>query len=177
MQSKAKTTLVLGGCRSGKSSHALKLAEDASDKNRIYIATCVPYDNEMQDRVNRHQGERDNTWQTVETPVDIAGTITENSSHAGVILVDCLTLWVTNLLMEDKSEEEILKEVAQLNSALEKSLCPVILVSNEVGAGIVPENGLARKFRDIAGFVNQKVAKCVDNVFFTAAGIPLKIKG
>ncbi len=177
MEIKTETILVLGGCRSGKSSHALELAEKVSGDNRLYIATCVPYDGEMQDRVDRHRKERDTTWTTIETPVEIAETILKNSRNAGVILIDCLTLWVTNLLMADKSEDEIMSEVLQLESALEKANCPVIMVSNEVGAGIVPENSLARHFRDIAGFVNQKIAKCADTVYFTAAGIPLKIKG
>ena len=177
MQLNTETILVLGGCRSGKSSHALALAEMATEKNRLYIATCVPYDDEMQDRVSRHQDERDHTWKTIETPVNIADAILENSRHSGVILIDCLTLWVTNLLMADKSEDEILDAVTIVQSALAKAECPVIFVSNEVGAGIVPENSLARRFRDIAGFVNQKIAKSADIVFFTAAGIPIKIKG
>ncbi len=176
METKNGTTLVLGGCRSGKSSHALDLAEVASEKNRLYIATCVPYDDEMQDRVHRHQKERDATWKTIETPVEIAGTIMEHSPDSGVILIDCLTLWVTNLLMAEKSEDDIMEEVKRLQSALEKAECPVILVSNEVGAGIVPQNCLARRFRDIAGFVNQKIAKSADCVIFTIAGIPLNIK-
>lgn len=177
MKTAVKNTLVLGGCRSGKSSYALELAESVSDSNRLYIATCVPYDAEMKDRVDRHQSERDETWTTVETPLQLSESVIKESKTSDVILVDCLTLWVTNLLLDGKSEEEIFEEVKKLSEAIEKSHCPVILVSNEVGAGIVPENKLARQFRDIAGFVNQKMAKSVPAVFFTAAGIPLKIKG
>lgn len=177
MKVKKQNTLVLGGCRSGKSSYALELAETISEKNRVYIATCVPYDNEMQDRVDRHQAERDETWLTVETPLRLSECILEKCNSSDVILVDCLTLWVTNLLLDDNTEDEIFAEVNKLGMALSNSSCPVILVSNEVGAGIVPENKLARQFRDIAGFVNQKIAKSVENVFFTAAGIPIKIKG
>lgn len=177
MKKTIENTLVLGGCRSGKSSYALELAESVSNSKRLYIATCVPYDNEMKDRVDRHQSERDETWTTVETPLQLSESIIKESNLYDVILVDCLTLWVTNLLLDGKSEEEIFEEVKKLSVAIEKSHCPVILVSNEVGAGIVPENKLARQFRDIAGFVNQKMAKCVPDVFFTAAGIPLKIKG
>lgn len=172
-----KNTLVLGGCRSGKSSYAQELAESVSTTGRYYIATCVPYDSEMEERVGRHQADRDNTWTTIETPVNISESILDAGKSASVILVDCLTLWVTNLLMADKSEADILLEVEILAGALQSSACPVILVSNEVGAGIVPENSLARQFRDIAGFVNQKVAASVPDVFFTAAGIPIKIKG
>lgn len=177
MKTKSRNTLVLGGCRSGKSSYALELAESLSEKNRLYIATCVPHDDEMQNRVDRHQAERDTTWATDETPHKLAESIVEKSSSFDVILVDCLTLWITNLLLEEMTEDEIFSEVKKLETALEKSECPVILVSNEVGAGIVPENSLARRFRDIAGFVNQKIAKTVDTVFVTFAGIPLKLKG
>lgn len=177
MKETIRNTLVLGGCRSGKSSYALELAETASVTGRVYIATCVPYDDEMKDRVDRHQAERDDTWKTVEAPIKLSESISQESNSASVILVDCLTLWVTNLLVEGRSEEEILLEVDKVSKVVNDSRCPVIFVSNEVGAGIVPENRLARQFRDIAGFVNQKMAKCVTDVFFTAAGIPIKIKG
>ncbi len=177
MKRNMQNTLVLGGCRSGKSSYALELAGKISEKNRLYIATCVPYDNEMKDRVDRHQAERDETWVTVETPIKLSESISENNESSDVILIDCLTLWITNLLLDGNTEDEILAEVKKLEIVLKNSRCPVVLVSNEVGAGIVPENKLARQFRDIAGFANQRIARCVNNVFFTAAGIPLKIKG
>ncbi len=177
MHKKCETILVLGGCRSGKSSWGQELAETIAEKDRVYIATCVPYDDEMRKRVSHHQDDRDSTWVTVEESVNIAESIVDTSRQASVILVDCLTLWVTNMLMADIAEDVIFKEVERLNAALEKTECPVILVSNEVGMGIVPENKLARQFRDIAGFVNQKVAASVQTVYFTAAGIPVKIKG
>ena len=165
---------VLGGCRSGKSRHALELAEKISDMNRVFIATCVPYDEEMKDRVKRHQQDRGLTWKTVDAPVELADAILENSQSAHIILADCLTLWMSNLLMESENVE---KRIEELTSALNKAECPVILVSNEVGTGIVPNNALARQYRDYAGLANQKVAACVDKVIWMVAGIPVLVKG
>ena len=146
-------------------------------ENRIYLATCVPLDCEMEDRVKKHQNDRDHTWKTLEIPLEISKAIDDHGKSSGVILLDCLTLWVTNMLMADMDNEAILKKTDDLTQALSRSYCPVILVSNEVGAGIVPENKLARQFRDIAGIVNQKVAKAVDRVVMTVAGIPVTLKG
>ncbi len=172
-----ETVLVLGGCRSGKSSHALELAESYKGASNIFIATCVPYDNEMQKRVDAHKEERDDTWRSIEEPAAIAGVIDRESGGADVILLDCLTLWVTNMLMAEKEDEEIFEAVKVLGESLRASACPVIVVSNEVGAGIVPENKLARRFRDLAGFSNQKIAAVVDKVVWTVAGIPVTVKG
>jgi adenosylcobinamide kinase/adenosylcobinamide-phosphate guanylyltransferase len=166
--------LVIGGCRSGKSRHALELAEKISDIKRIFIATCVPYDEEMKDRVRRHQQERGSSWLTVDAPVELADTILTCSQNAHVVLADCLTLWMSNLLMESEQTD---RRVEELIKAISRAQCPVILVSNEVGGGIVPENALARQFRDAVGFANQKVAACVDEVIWMVAGIPVKIKG
>ena len=171
-----KTIFVTGGCKSGKSSHALELAEKLSEHNRIFIATCIPHDNEMQERITAHQKERCESWQTLEIPISIADAITKNSKNAGVILVDCITLWLSNLLLENFDQEAVKKHVDKLSNALGKSKCPVVLVSNEVGAGIVPENKLARLFRDTAGFANQKIAACADRVIWMVAGIPVVIK-
>ena len=171
-----ESILVLGGCRSGKSSHALELAEGMPGGRRVFIATCVPYDEEMQTRVTNHQSERDESWQTVETPLAIAASIEEESRAADVILVDCLTLWMSNLLGEEKSDEDIFDTVEQLTKTLVAAACPVILVSNEVGAGIVPENKLARRFRDLTGYANRRIATAADRVVWTVAGIPVTIK-
>ena len=171
-----ETILVLGGCRSGKSSHALELAESMPGNRRVFIATCVPYDEEMQARVTNHQNERDESWLTVETPMAIAESILEKSGEADVILVDCLTLWISNLLAEQKTDAAVFEDVSRLTGALEAASCPVILVSNEVGAGIVPENPLARRFRDLTGYINRQVAASVDRVIWTVAGIPVTIK-
>ena len=171
-----ETIIVIGGCRSGKSRHALEMAEKIAGKEKFFIATLVPNDVEMKQRVARHQKDRGNTWTTIEVPVLVPEVIAEYSQKADVILIDCLTLWVNNLLMETKDEGKITKHIQKLTQSLKKAQCPVILVSNEVGTGIVPDNKLARLFRDIAGFVNQDVAKCADRVIWMVAGIPVNIK-
>jgi adenosylcobinamide kinase / adenosylcobinamide-phosphate guanylyltransferase len=165
---------VVGGCRSGKSRHAQELAEKITDIHRVFIATCVPYDEEMKDRVRRHQKDRGSTWTTVDAPVELAEAILKQSQNAQVILADCLTLWMSNLLMESENLES---RVEELTVAINKAQCPVIIVSNEVGTGIVPKNALARQYRDAAGFANQKVAACVDKVIWMVAGIPVPVKG
>jgi adenosylcobinamide kinase / adenosylcobinamide-phosphate guanylyltransferase len=169
-----ETIFVVGGCRSGKSRHALELAETISDIQRIFIATCVPYDEEMKDRVRRHQQDRGSTWITVDAPVELADAILKYSQNARVILADCLTLWMSNLLMGSENMES---RVEELTKAINQAQCPVIVVSNEVGTGIVPENALARQYRDAIGFANQKVAACVDKVIWMVAGIPVMVKG
>jgi len=177
------TTLVIGGCRSGKSSHALNLADRMGDARKIFLATCIPQDEEMHQRVFRHQAERGAGWIAVESPLYLAEAIRVAGPDADVLLVDCLTLWVSNLMMEhaqedpDASEEEFLAaQTGLLIESLRIAACPVILVSNEVGAGIVPDNPLARKYRDAAGQVNQRIAACADQVIWMVAGIPVKIK-
>ena len=167
--------LVLGGCRSGKSAHALQLAENMGPR-RVFVATCVPHDEEMQRRVERHQLERGDSWITHEVPLDLAGTIRKTGSSADVMLVDCLTLWLSNLLMENDDEDRIRKAIRDLAEAVGSAACGVILVSNEVGAGIVPENRLARHYRDLAGWTNQAMAAACDRVIWTVAGIPVTIK-
>jgi len=171
-----KTVLVIGGCRSGKSSHALELAEQMAQDKRIFIATCVPYDDEMRQRVEHHKNDRDSSWTALEIPVDVPEAIIENCSKSDVILVDCLTLWISNLFLESDDQEKITAHITKLTQALEAAQCPVVLVSNEVGTGIVPENNLARRFRDAAGFANQRVAACADRVMWMVAGIPVSIK-
>lgn len=171
-----KNILVIGGCRSGKSSHALKLADQFSGSRRFFIATCVPYDDEMRDRVTRHQQERDNTWITIEEPFDLHSAILEHGTEADLILVDCLTLWTSNLLFKVDRIDYVLENIQKLSAALQETESSVIMVSNEVGTGIVPENKLSRLFRDAAGFVNQRVAEAVDQVVWMVAGIPVKIK-
>ena len=171
------TILVLGGCRSGKSRHALELGAGYLGNRNLFIATCVPADKEMSKRVARHQSERGKAWSTLEIPIRLAETITAESTRADVILVDCLTLWMSNLIVETGGElDEIDPFVGHLTRALTEAQCPVILVSNEVGAGIVPDNALARRYRDAAGWMNQAVAGIADRVIHTVAGIPVVIK-
>ena len=177
-----KNILVIGGCRSGKSSQALKLADQFPSNMRTFIATCVPYDDEMKERVARHQKERDNTWRTIEEPLDLHKAITEHGKSSDVILIDYITLWISNLLLKSSSINSspidyVLKNVEKLMNAVQKAECTVIMVSNEVGTGIVPENELSRMFRDAAGFANQHIANAVDQVIWMVAGIPVKIKG
>ena len=168
--------LVLGGCRSGKSNFAKQTADNMAMDQKIYLATSVPTDREMKARVKRHQDDRGPDWATIEEPIRIHETIDRACAQAKVILVDCLTLWISNLLFRGKDEAGIMAAVDLLEGALNRSTCPVILVSNEVGYGIVPENSLARQFRDMAGLVNQRVAQAVDEVVVSMAGIPVQIK-
>ena len=168
---------IIGGCRSGKSKHALQTAEKMPGNRKIYIATCVPQDNEMKQRVARHQKERSQNWVTVEEPLHLPQALLENSPKADVMLVDCLTLWVSNLLMETDDEEKLEETISQLIDTLKKVTGPIVLVSNEVGTGIVPENRLARQYRDIIGLANQAVAKTAGKVIWMVAGIPVTVKG
>lgn len=168
--------LVTGGCRSGKSRHALELAEKVSGPNRIFIATLNPRDEEMKERVRRHRSERSAVWQTVEAPLDLPEAITAAGSHADVILVDCLTLWVSNMLIRQDQPITLEPSIKLLSRTLDAVPCPVFMVTNEVGAGIVPENSLARLFRDEAGFCNQQVAQACSRVVWMVAGIPVRVK-
>jgi adenosylcobinamide kinase/adenosylcobinamide-phosphate guanylyltransferase len=168
---------IIGGCRSGKSTYAMQTAEKMPAEQKIFIATCVPQDDEMKQRVARHQKERSQNWVTVEAPLDLPKAIRQNSRRGTVILVDCLTLWVSNLLMETGDENNIEDTTSQLIEALEKAAGSIVLVSNEVGTGIVPENKLARQYRDIIGLVNQAVAKTAGKVIWMVAGIPVTVKG
>jgi adenosylcobinamide kinase / adenosylcobinamide-phosphate guanylyltransferase len=171
-------TFVIGGCRSGKSSFALDQADKEVEKGKtkIFIATSVPTDSEMENRVKQHQHERGDEWKTIEEPVKIHEKISQYSKEASVIIIDCLTLWVSNLLFHSFEHVQIEKAVQNLENSLESCRCSIFIVSNEVGAGIVPENRLARQFRDYAGFVNQRVAKIADRVILTVAGIDVQIK-
>ena len=172
------TTFVIGGCRSGKSRHALDLAEKFDVTHHMYIATCVPRDDEMRYRVEQHRAERGQHWSTVEEPLRLSKILRSYSSPDTVLLVDCLTLWVTNLLLAANNQDpkSFIEPTEELVQALKDIKGPVILVANEVGTGIVPENALARLFRDTAGFVNQHVANMADIVIWMVAGIPVKIK-
>jgi adenosylcobinamide kinase/adenosylcobinamide-phosphate guanylyltransferase len=170
------TVFVIGGCRSGKSRHALETTDRYAAGKKKFIATCIPYDDEMKNRVAQHQKERDQSWETIEAPLNLPEAILEAGRDAAVVLVDCLTLWINNLLMEDENADHILDKIPDLIRAIDSVNCPVVLVSNEVGGGIVPENRLARRFRDLAGSVNQAVAARADEVVWMVAGIPVTIK-
>ncbi len=169
-------TFVIGGCRSGKSGHALRLAESAPARRRVFVATCVPRDDEMKARVATHQDERGEGWETLEVPERLGETVATRSRPDTLLLIDCLTLWVSNLLLADDGPGVLDAHLNELVSALKKAPGRIILVSNEVGTGIVPENRLARLYRDMVGTVNQTVAGCADRVILTVAGIPITIK-
>ncbi len=162
--------LVLGGARSGKSRFAQQRIEQHAGK-LAFIATAQPFDAEMLQRIDRHKADRDERWHTIEAPFDLIDAIREADRQADAILIDCLTLWLSNLMLADKPIP-----AAQLCATVAQCRHPVILVSNEVGYGIVPENGLARRFRDEAGLFNQQVAAAVDAVALVVAGLPLFVK-
>ena len=167
-------TLVLGGARSGKSAHAERLAI-ASGLGVTYIATAEVLDEEMAERVARHRDERPSAWKTIEAPRALASILLAEAAPNRCLVVDCLTLWLTNLML-DPDPGLLERERAALLDALPNLAGRVILVSNEVGLGIVPDNALARCFRDEAGRLNQFVATLCDHVVFVAAGLPLTLK-
>ncbi len=170
------TTLIIGGCRSGKSSQALLIGEKACGRRNLFVATCTPHDAEMADRITRHQKERGSHWQTVETPIALAEVFASQGPGADIVLIDCLTLWISNLMMTHTRDDDVIQHVDQLCKIIMAPPCPVIMVANEVGTGIVPENKLARRFRDLAGWCNQKTAAACNHVIWMVAGIPVDIK-
>jgi len=169
-------TFVIGGCRSGKSGHAQALAEKIPGP-KLYIATCVSLDEEMRTRALHHQQQRGQDWDTHEEPFELAAAINDKCGRYAVILVDCLTLWTSNILLSPAGKPGLDKAITDLRASLNAAACPILLVSNEVGAGIVPENELARRYRDEAGRINQQIAAAADRVIWMVAGIPVTIKG
>ncbi|MGV8936858.1 MAG: bifunctional adenosylcobinamide kinase/adenosylcobinamide-phosphate guanylyltransferase [Allorhizobium sp.] len=168
-----RTALVLGGARSGKSRFAEQLIAD-SGLERHYVATGRAFDDEMVERIARHKVDRGEGWTTHEEPLDLVSTLSRIDGAQKAVLVDCLTLWLTNLMM---AERDIAVESHRLVAALPELRARVVFVSNEVGLGIVPENHMARQFRDHAGRLHQMVAASASDVYFIAAGLPLKMKG
>lgn len=171
-----KFIFILGGARSGKSRYAVQLAKKLSQKV-AYIATCTEPDAEMRKRIKLHRVSRPRQWKLFEEGKNIASVLAKLSSNYEVALLDCLGLFVSNLLAASLKDKQIETKIKQLIRAIGKSNFTTILVSNEVGAGIVPENPLARRFRDLVGLANQMFAKKADEVILMQAGIPLKIKG
>jgi adenosylcobinamide kinase / adenosylcobinamide-phosphate guanylyltransferase len=163
-------TLVLGGARSGKS----RLAESLAFGEKHYIATAQAYDDEMRERIAKHQAQRGEGWATHEEPLALALKLAEVDGNGRFILVDCLTLWLSNLILDEHDWEG---PTTALTSVLAGVQADVVLVSNEVGLSIVPDNALGRRFRDAQGLLNQRVAAVADNVVFVAAGLPLLLKG
>ena len=163
---------VIGGARSGKSGFALSRAS-AHAGTKAYIATAQALDDEMRERIEKHRNERGGEWKTLEEPLRLADLVKDAGSAYDVLLIDCLTLWVSNLLLAGKEENA---ETESLQSSLRNCSATIYLVSNEVGMGIVPDNAPARKFRDVAGHLNQEIAGIADEVYLVTAGIPLKLK-
>jgi adenosylcobinamide kinase/adenosylcobinamide-phosphate guanylyltransferase len=172
MTSHPKLTLVLGGARSGKSRYAEGLIA-ATPPPWVYVATAQGQDAEMAERIAHHRKRRRDGWHTIEEPHDLEGAI--DAAQAGAaVLVDCLTLWLTNRML---AEADMEVETGRLEAALARRSGLTVLVSNEVGSGIVPDNTLARRFRDLQGRLNQRLADRADRVVLVVAGLPLIVKG
>ena len=170
----AMVTLVLGGAASGKSRFAQSLAERCAG-TLLYVATAHAGDAEMAERISRHRQARGERWRTLEAPLDLAAIIPATAGH-GAVLVDCVTLWLTNLLLAGDGAAAAWPAVEDFLAKLDTLPVPLVLVSNEVGHGIVPEHALARAFRDLAGEVNQRLAARADRVWLVTAGLPLRLK-
>lgn len=178
----AEIVLVTGGCRSGKSDYAQQLAE-ALPPSRLFVATCPAVDDEIRRRIERHrQARRDRGWETIEEQLDLA-TVFGQHAHHSVILVDCVTLWISNWMYAAErevrriDEDEIARRTQQVLDAARSCRGTVIFVTNEVGLGVVPDNALARSFRDLVGRANQVLASQADGVTLVCCGIPLHLKG
>ncbi|EJT05626.1 bifunctional adenosylcobinamide kinase/adenosylcobinamide-phosphate guanylyltransferase [Rhizobium sp. CCGE 510] len=166
-------TFILGGARSGKSHFAESLVV-STGLDRHYLATGRAWDEEMQARIAQHRADRGPSWTTHEEPLDLVGTLAAIDGEGRVVLIDCLTLWVTNLMMD---ERDMAAEFSALTNFLSQAKAQLVFVSNEVGLGIVPDNRMAREFRDHAGRLHQSIAAKAAEVYFIAAGLPLKMKG
>lgn len=167
------SVLVLGGARSGKSRFAENLVL-GSGLRRHYVATGRAWDDEMRARIGKHRDDRGPDWITVEEPLELVEALRAIDHPGHVVLVDCLTLWVTNLMMDERDMAEAFSALAAFASGAAARL---VFVSNEVGLGIVPDNRMAREFRDHAGRLHQEIAAIAAEVYFIAAGLPLKMKG
>lgn len=169
--------LITGGCRSGKSDHAVQLA-DAAGSPVTFIATAEAFDDEMKQRIARHQSERPVEWNLIEEPLKLAEAITKGLEQSETVIVDCLTLWVSNLLFKEHINDEttVTLRIKQLLENIESCSGRVIFVTNEVGLGIVPADKLTRLYRDCIGRVNQCVGRAADKLIFMISGVPQQIK-
>ena len=176
-----KIVFVTGGAKSGKSSFVLGAVSGTAGK-KAFIATAEALDDEMKERIGRHKAERGDEWETYEEPLNIAKAVSGLRDKYSVILIDCMTLWLSNAMHQTKDMEKTVNElIDELHTLKDSShmtaqLSQVYIVSNEVGMGIVPENDMAREFRDLAGNLNQRIAKIADEVYLVVSGIPVKIK-
>lgn len=187
---RGKIIFIIGGARSGKSSFALKEASTIPGK-KAYIATAEALDSEMKVRIERHKKDRGNNWDTYEEPLKIIDILSDIKTKYDVVVIDCLTLWLSNLVIRTQNTEirtqiiednikEFLDALSRFKDssvwALGSGVCSLYVISNEVGMGIVPDNEMAREFRDMTGVLNQKIAEMADEVYLVTAGIPVKIK-
>ena len=170
-----KIIFITGGARSGKSSYAEKLARSMAGK-RAYLATAQALDEEMAAKIEKHRYDRDSAWDTYEEPLAVAELLRKLSDRYQVALLDCLTLWLSNVMAHTDGDGAVLLRSDELVKAVKNFAGTCIIVSNEVGLGIVPDNPLARKFRDFAGMLNQMVARAADEAYFTVSGIPVRLK-
>ncbi len=170
-----KLIFITGGARSGKSDFALELAQRFPGR-KAYLATAQALDEEMAERIQKHKRNRPQDWQTLEEPLQVAKVLKERTDHFSVILLDCLTLWISNAMMAKWDPTKILREANRLLKVCQGTKCSLIIVSNEVGLGIVPDNPSARIFRDLSGSIHQKVARQADEVYFMVNGLPLQLK-
>ena len=172
MNTTVRSALILGGARSGKSAYAQSLAEGYSPE-RLYLATATPGDDEMAARIARHHADRGHGWTALEEPLEVAAALLKHARAGRVVVVDCLTLWLTNLMLAGRDPGPAVTTLAEAIRALAG---PAILVSNEVGMGIVPDHKLGREFRDWQGRANREIGAACDAVIFIAAGLPLQLK-
>ncbi|MXX81390.1 MAG: bifunctional adenosylcobinamide kinase/adenosylcobinamide-phosphate guanylyltransferase [Chloroflexi bacterium] len=171
-----RLTLILGGRRAGKSTYAQRLAHERAGAGRVlFVATAEALDDDMSARIQKHRKDRPAEWDTLETPLDIVGELAPVADRYEVVLLDCLTLWVTNLMLAE-SDFNVLEETSHLLDCYQAGDASWIVVSNEVGLGIVPSTPLGRAFADQLGRVNQQIAANADEVTFIAAGLPLQLK-
>jgi adenosylcobinamide kinase/adenosylcobinamide-phosphate guanylyltransferase len=168
----SRLTFVIGGARSGKSRHAEELIARA-DPPWVYVATAQALDDEMRERIDHHRRRRDARWQTIEAPLELPQAIVALGDGGPPVLIDCLTLWLSNVLLADA---DLTTSCDNLIATLAAAPGPVVVVSNEVGLGIVPDTPLGRRFRDAQGRLNQRVAAIADRVVLLAAGLPLTLK-
>ena len=171
----SKVYFITGGARSGKSAFAEKLAADLGGK-RAYLATAQALDAEMVARIEHHRKRRGSAWDTFEEPLAVVELVNKLSGRYDVVLLDCLTLWISNVMARTDGDDAVIRQADLLVEAVMNMKGSCIIVSNEVGLGIVPDNALARRFRDLAGFVNQKVAQAADAAYLLTSGLPMKIK-
>jgi adenosylcobinamide kinase / adenosylcobinamide-phosphate guanylyltransferase len=172
----SEIVLITGGVKSGKSTYALSYGREKG-RDRAFVATAMDFDDEMHLKIMNHQKERGDIWKTFEEPKDIAGLVTKISGVFNIVLVDCMTLWVSNLLtVYNMTREDIESEFSNLVTSIQQSSASIVIVTNEVGLGIIPVDRITRSYQNLLGNLNREIAKIATDVFFMVAGMPLKMK-